>query len=768
MITIATLPSITLAPVLHPLLTALIIVTAAALAIGAARFSTAMIWPPRLARLHVGVCTTLRLLALASLLVLLLNPVSQRPGQTQFERHAVTLLVDTSSSMCVSDQTDGHDSISRLDRLRQRWLAPEFLDKLAQQADVRLVAFDADARPLSRDSLVDFAATGGETRLIDELRDTIQQADASLGSIILLTDGRDTTSAAASAINPLARARGIAVSCVPVGTTAQQPDLNVRLTADHAFVHDGQSTTLRGEINQVGLEGQHVTAILDRNGQPIDSAAVILGAEPARLSFNVTPTAPDDGAASSEMVSLCEFRLRVEPLIAESRTDNNQSYAFVQITRQHIRIVLFENEPYWDTKFLIDALRSAAEIDLTTIIGIGRREEITRYVSEAPDEPTEPAAAPTTLEDLSHYDVVILGRGIERWFPGEKAETLVSYVTDHGGSLVLARGRPFGDDNARGVAAAAALDPIVPVQWGEDKISAGRLRAARSMSVGDPLSFEGLGDTDLILSHMPGMIAQTRIENERAASIIWARTDATDQQGALPAAVATQQAGHGRVLAILVDGLWRWALLPPNEADFDPVFPLFWTRAVRWLAGGGELLPGQSIGLSLSRLNVQPGQNVEVTVQTRYVDASRFDPTITVIGPDGQEQALEPSPTNESATRLTAQYTPLDEGLYAVRLDAPGMSPPTLTSRFVVHDPSRERLDLSADHAPLIAVAKATGGQVYDASHPEALLDHLRAEAMAAETDPVTEPLWDRTWVLLLLLSLLAAEWLWRRATGQL
>ncbi len=768
MIAAASLPSMTLAPVLHPLLIVLVIITAAALGIGAMRFSAAMIWPPRLARLHVGVCATIRLLALAMLLALLLNPVSQRPGQTQFERHAVTLLVDTSSSMCVNDESDGGESFSRLDRLRQHWLTPTFLDQLARQADVRLQAFDAESRLLPAEALDSLAATGSETRLIDELRDTIQHADAALGSIVLLTDGRDTTSAVASTISSLARARGIAVSSVPVGTTAQQPDLNIRLTADHAFVHDGQSTTLRGEINQVGLEGQHVTAVLERNGEPIDSAAIVLGAEPARLSFNVTPTAPNDGAPASEMVSLCEFRLRVEPLIAESRTDNNQSYAFVQITRQHIRIALFENEPYWDTKFLIDALRSAAEIDLTTIIGIGRREEITRYVSEEPDEPAGPPTAPATIEDLSRYDVVILGRGIERWFPGEKAETLVTYLADHGGSLVLARGRPFGDDTARGVAAAAALDPVVPVQWGEDKISAGHLRAARSMSVGDPLSFEGLGDTDLILSQMPGMIAQTRIENERAASIIWARSDATDQQGALPAAVATQQVGHGRILAILVDGLWRWALLPPNDADFDPVFPLFWTRAVRWLAGGGELLPGQSIGLSLSRLNVQPHQNVEITVQTRYIDASRFDPTITVIKPDGVEQTLEASPTNESATRLTAQYTPLDEGLYSVRLEAPGMSPPTLTSRFVVHDPSRERLDLSADHAPLIAMAHATGGQMYDASHPEALLDHLRAEAIAAETEPVTEPIWDRTWVLSLLLALLAAEWFWRRATGQL
>lgn len=766
----------TFAPVLHPLLIALIVLPAAVLTLGAMRSAAALVWPPRWASLHVGVCTALRLLALTALCAVLLNPVAVRPGQPQLQRRGVALLIDASSSMCVDDETDGRESMSRLDRLRQHWLTPDFLTRLAAHAEIGLTSFAAESHFLDTSAVGSLAATGTDTRLVDSVLDTIRRADDSLGSIVVLTDGRDTTSADASTIIESARQRGVPVSFVLVGTKAQQPDVNVRLAADRAFVHDGQSTTLRAEIDQIGLDGQHATAILERNGQVIESTPIILGVEPTRLSFSVTPVGPENAhstqgdGTSPAMVALCEFRLHVQPLSAESRTDNNTSYAFVQVTRQHIRIALFENEPYWDTKFLMQTLRNAAEIDLTTIIGLGRRQEITRYVSTSSDDESgdQQDVAPTTLEDLSNYDVVILGRGVERWFPGEQAETLVSYVTEHGGSLVLARGRPFSDATMHGVAAAAALDPIVPVQWAEDTLAGGRLHAARSMAVGDPLSFEGLGDTDLILSRLPGMIAQTHIEKERAASIIWARTDAGDAQGTLPAAVATQQVGRGRVLAILVDGLWKWALLPPEQADFDPVFPLFWTRAVRWLAGGGELLPGQSIGLSLSRLNVQPGSPVEITVQTRYVDASQFDPSLTVIAPDGSEHRLEPSAANESGTRLTARYAPKDEGVYSVRLDTPGMSPPTLTSRFVVHDPSRERLDLSANHAPMESVARATGGHAYDANDPDALLMDVQAEAVAAQSEPITEPLWDRAWVLTLLLSVLAIEWFWRRATGQM
>lgn len=760
---------VSFAPLLHPAATALLTGGAAVLAIRL-RLSRATHGDP--SSRADAMPLLLRLAALALLAVLLLNPVRIERGSDVQQRQGVTLMVDRSSSMCVSDEHRGGEPLARLERLEAAWLSREFLDRLAAHGDVQLLAFAEEVIPIGPTHAASLEADGEETRLAEHLRAAIERADDSGATIVLLTDGRDTDGGSVAAFAAEARRRGVVVSAVLVGTVQQQPDLNVRLSADHAFVHFGQPTVLRGEIHHVGLEGGRIAAVLEHNGREIERTDLVLGPDAARVSYSVVPEAP--AGETREMVSMAEFRLRVEPLPAESRTDNNEAYAFVQITRQHLRVVLFENSPYWDTKFLISALRDAAEIDLTTVIGLGRREEITRFVSQtAADPPPQDAqapapTAPTTLDQLAGYDVVILGRGIERWFPGHEAETLVTYVMEQGGSLVLARGRPFGSDNPHGVAAAAAIDPLLPVQWAEGKISGGVLRAGGAMSVGDPLSFGSAEDTDLILSSLPGMTAQTRIERERAASIIWARTASPGGEGVLPAAVATQHIGHGRVLAILVDGLWRWAMLPPADADLDPVYPLFWTRAVRWLAGGGELLPGQSIGLSLSRLNVRPGQSVEIIVQSRYVDSSRFDPTLTVMLPDGSRREIEPAAANESGTRLTASFTPTIEGLHTVRLEAPEMSPPSLTSRFVVHDPSRERLDLSADHAPLEALAHATGGKRYSPDDPDALLDDLRAQQIALEGEAAPRPVWDRSWMLALLMTLLGVEWLWRRWIGQM
>src|SRR5690606_1143757 len=101
--------------------------------------------------------------------------------------------------------------------------------------------------------------------------------------------------------------------------------------------------------------------------------------------------------------------------------------------------------------------------------------------------------------------------------------------------------------------------------------------------------------TRAILTELPGLIAATRVEREKAASLVLLRQAPADGQTPGMAAVAHARVGRGRVMAVMGEGLWRWAMLPPDRAALDPVYDLFWSRAVRWLATGGEFLPGQDV-----------------------------------------------------------------------------------------------------------------------------------------------------------------------------
>ena len=84
--------------------------------------------------------------------------------------------------------------------------------------------------------------------------------------------------------------------------------------------------------------------------------------------------------------------------------------------------------------------------------------------------------------------------------------------------------------------------------------------------------------------------------------------------------------------------------------------------------------------------------------------------------------------------------------------------------------PPREQDDRSADPAALAALAAATGGDTFAlAALPEALASVLPGdELLASSAQPRWQTAWDRGWLLLLVVALLAAEWTLRRRSGLL
>src|SRR5690606_17355088 len=123
----------------------------------------------------------------------------------------------------------------------------------------------------------------------------------------------------------------------------------------------------------------------------------------------------------------------------------------------------------------------------------------------------------------------------------------------------------------------------------------------------------------------------------------------------------------------------------------------FWARTIRWLATGGEFLPGQSMSLSLNPLRIEPGQSVQINVSTRYVEAADFSPSVQLIAPDGSTRDVTLTRGAQQSTQYQAN----------VRMDQPGVHQVVLTDtkrdeageavkmvgRLAVHDRSEEKRD---------------------------------------------------------------------------
>ncbi len=736
---------------------------------------------------------------LAGLLWVLAGPSVMESLSPTPRRPAVVVLADTSASMAERDvaanAVGGDDlepeggRVTRWEAVARTWLAPEYLDALRRDADVSVYRFDqalASWRPRQGEDGAQ-EPTGEQTRLFDALREASVGAGGRDRSplVLVLSDGHDTSGAVDGRLLAELTRSGRRVFAVPVGEAMTRRDVVLHAWAEADYLFDGQATTIRASVLQSGFDGREVELELHEGGRLIERRRVRLsGASGAEASFRVRPEA-QPGAP----MTLVDYEVRVRLADSdgggdehgsiadaddEEPTGNNRRSVFVQVSRQRIRVALFEGEPYWDTRYLAQVLRDDPRVELTAVYRLGPGRVVRVLDEAAPAEPIDPASL--TQAALNEYDVVVLGRGVEHFFPGERAAMLADYVEQRGGALVMARGRPVSGEGEAVERARAILSRLEPVRWGEEAVRELELSVTPQGAQAPVLSFEGAGPAERVLTRLPGMIAATKIARERAASAVWLRQRPSDGRTPAMAAVVHLRLGRGQVFAVLTDGLWRWSLLPSRLAEYDTVFAQFWTRAIRWLATGGEFLPGQEVSLTLDRLTASPGETVRTMIHTRFVDAEAFEPSVRVVGPEGEDRTLAATRPDPKAPTWVATFEPTQSGIHRVELvtrdgegprdDAPAVSPTAPALRLAVYDRSIETLDTSARPDVLRQITDATGGLCFGLDERDRLREHLEriVEARRVEDEPRYD--FARPPVFALIVAAFGVEWLLRRRGG--
>ncbi len=696
-----------------------------------------------------GLLMASRLMAIGGLAWILFGPSVREPGPASDRPVPLNLLVDTSASMAERDVNRDGQPVTRLEAIQRVWLTPEALERLEPFAAVSLAAFDTDLRPIGVAQAQRLRPGGEQTRLYDAVGQARgESADA---VTVVFSDGHDT--GGGSAVLPTDGDGR--VFTVPVGQSVSVPDLAIQAWADAAGVTDGQAVTLHAAVHQRGFAGQRVTVELISEDGLVESRGIQLGQAPTQtVSFRVTPT-----RRPGEPVSYHEYRLRVtatQTTAAERDTSNNARPVFVQVARDKLRVALFEAQPHWDSRNLARVLEADPGVALTAVYQVGPERTLARL-----DENAMGVSGRLDQATLNRFDVVVLGKGVERFFPGPDASMLVDYVEQRGGALVFARGQPWIEQTD--TEAARLLDRISPVAWGR-AMRESLLLELTPQGMNHPV-FEGIGEAGPRVTTLPGMIAATTIDREKAASIVYMRqTDGDPPDAGSPmASVASMRVGRGRVFAVLGDGLWRWPLT--GEAG-GQALETFWQRAVHWLAAGGEFLPGQDVALTLSRQTVEPGESVVATVSTRYFPTTGFEPRLRVIRPDGR---VTDAPATTEPQRPGVWHATLSadvEGVYRVEclVDADAAEP--VQARLAVYSRSTERLDPAARPEVLKQIADETGGVCLTWQDPEPLIQALRDTRTARETGAVYRDDFARWPVFVLIVGSLGFEWVMRRRSG--
>lgn len=773
----------------------------------------------------------LRPMRLAVLIVLawmLAGPSDQVSQDSIIHKNSagpLLLLVDTSASMNEQDVSVPRladpaqpQRISRWQAVVQTWLSPTSLSNLRDEGwNVQLFGFDEQLRVLDPNEVGSLTAMSGQrTNLFEALDQSLDsygergsrtnESHAASGLIVLLSDGHDSSQLADWRVLEKLKQSGWPVVAVSVGTTRNTSDIALHAWADVDRLLENQSTWIDTVVTQTGFGDREAQVELRHEQKLIASKQIRFGGRSSvQVRFQVTPellhgqpVAVHGYKLTAQVVSNHLEGESNDPDDGESFTDNNSRWVFVKVSGDRIKVALFEGQPHWDTKYLAAILRQDPQVELTAVYRIGSD----RSIVIANNELQNPAQKDlgvgegvaenffsqglTTPDQatLNHYDVVVLGKGVEPFFGGQQAKLLVDYVTQRGGALVLARGQPFGDESEQGLLAQEILSAISPVQWGSQTVGQLRLRVTKAGQTNPLTQFDSLGDTDTVLTHLPDIIAATRIKAEKAASVVLIRQQSLHSQSRPSenspdgpqnmAAVAYQHVGFGRVFAVLGEGFWRWSFLPSRLEAYDSVYALFWTRVIRWLKGDEPFLPVRSVSLFQSKFSSHPGEPVTVTAITRYVQDDSVQPHLIVTAPSGHRQRLGMSPLSEERSQYTAAVTPTESGVYHLRLewtrqDTTVISDlPIRTSRLAVYDPSLERLDTSARPDVLATISQATGGRSIELDQREQLVAFGRELQSARRSTAQIRYVFDQPWLLVLMVSLLGLEWFVRRRRGLL
>ncbi len=705
-------------------------------------------------RAAVGV---LRASALLGLVVALLQPGRVDSGAAAGAVPPVLIVLDDSESMGTADVVVEGQSVRRFDAAAtflQQWLSWN-----DSNLTFRIAAVSESAQPVEAGEVSAMVPDGRRSRLLDAIE--AMAAERPL-AIVVLSDGHDTRRSDFAETGQAVGGRGVPVYSVPFGGDAGSRNVALRAWADRSEVFAGQGTTLRIEARQRGFDAAACAVEIVQNGEVIASRRLAFEGRPtARLSVPVLPVRGEESAAGSD---LCAYEVRLSPLPGESTEADNRRWVFVEITDERLRAVVLENQPYWDTTALIEALRADPQIDLTTVTGLGRIEREVRSGAEEAETPG--SVLPLSRESLAGVDVLILGRGTERWLGAAEAGLLSWFVVEHGGGLVLSRGDPLGGEATE--ALRAEVDRLSPVTWerGGGRETPGQLAVTPQGRAEGVLGLESFGDPEAVLTELPGLIALTKSGAEKSMSTVWLRGGEGEPLGERGVAMAHLSIGRGRTLAVLTEGLWRWSLLPPEQSALRPVHALFWGRAARWMAGGDELLPGRSLGLSLDRVQVSPGEMISMQAAARHFGEP---PSLRLVltEPDGGEReiSLLPEASTEDRARFSATVSPQTPGPYALELSVVDGSE-SVRKRFAVADDSPERADVSARPEALAALSQASGGRVIDRRSPDSLRMALQAGRPETTASPTFEPVIPPTAAALWVAVCVLAEWVLRRRAG--
>jgi hypothetical protein len=276
----------------------------------------------------------------------------------------------------------------------------------------------------------------------------LDAADQPLEAAILFTDGghnsgNDPTSVASHLTD-------VPVFIVPIGNTKMPRDVILHHTIAPRAVYQNDMVVVDSMVTAYRCVGEQLRVELVADGAVVDQQTVAIQREIFDTRLQLKWKASQLGRH--------EFQVRARPLIDEKSIENNQSELSIHVMEDKIRVLIADNLPRWEFRYLVNLFDRDERVEYEQLIFEPRHSSTGR----TPPQPT----FPFDYEEWMRYRIVILGDLRPSQLTLEHQQLLRRYVTEFGGNLIVIAGRESMPESF----ANQPLESLLPVEPGDRPI----------------------------------------------------------------------------------------------------------------------------------------------------------------------------------------------------------------------------------------------------------------------------------------------------------
>lgn len=707
-------------------------------------------------------------LGMGAVLLILLNPIWVEPIAPPAGKPLLTILVDDSASMDIADAAEGETRFQSATRI-----AEALTEDLQSRFEVRVRKFAGQTAPTDLKELETITPEGNFTDLTGAITSSMTEDRPQGQALFLLSDGIHNGPGGIESLLEVLRttkAMAVPVYTKTLGGDLQLKDLELLLNRPQELSFAGQNVPVEVAIKQRGLVTDKAKVSLLSEGKEIESQEVRLTPDATtNVLFNVKQKA----------AGLYRYEVRLEPVSQEATTANNVATLLLRVVQEPIRVLLLEGKPYWDGKFLMRTLAADPSLELDAVVKVSETRYLKRTLrlqptstSGNPDsaamdirrtESSTILSDPRTLlddaEQMSQYQVIVLGRDSECFLSDTLVERLKNWVSRDGGSLVCYRGSPVASISQE-------LAQMMPVRWAPTRESRFRMNLTdrgANLNWLIPSADRDQGQLD----QLPSLTTHAKPERLKPLAVVLARSQSSAESDPV---VMYQSYGTGRVVTIEGSGMWRWAFLAPQFQQLDEIYGSLWQSLLRWLVSSVGLVPGQDMMLRSEKVRYATDEPVSALLLMREDASGDAVPKVELTDSSGKTlNTVTPVPLGDEPGVYQVLYGPLPEGSYRSFIkDKSGKNDQKSAGiAFDVRPQFLEKIEVAARPDIMSRIASESGGTVIEDPQPEQFAQEFQEHLSAAlPLRTVRFSAWDRWWVLLLVVLIWGTAWGLRRAGG--